>query len=172
MSLIATGYLATEGTLILCREKDEQLGLTREEKALAASLEEKLSVVKAGMTAAENGACAMHDVTEGGLYGAAYEMALSSGCGVEVWPERAKVLPLTRKVADALGIDIFRLIGSGSLLIACRDAKTMLRALEEAGCEAAEIGRLTPEGFRIVRGGTAFPLDPPGADELYRALET
>lgn len=171
MDVVMTGTLATEGTLILCREKARKLRLTPEEKEVAEHLAQKLSIVKEGLAAAENGACAMHDVTEGGLYGAAYEMAEASGCGLELWPKRVPVLPLTLRVARTLNIDPYRLIGSGSLIIACPDGEAMVRALARIGCSAAHVGKLLNEGYYLRDGETRTPLFAPGADELYRALE-
>ena len=40
-----------------------------------------------------------------------------------------------------------------------------VEALKAAGSPAAVIGRVTAHDFRFTDGS---PLDPPGADELYR----
>ncbi|MBE3597259.1 MAG: hypothetical protein IMX02_00075 [Limnochordaceae bacterium] len=69
------------------------------------------------------GASAMHDVTEGGLLGAVWEMAQASGCGVEIWEAAVPVREETRQVCRRFGIDPLRLISSGAMLAAAPDAR-------------------------------------------------
>ena len=113
----------------------------------------------------QNGAHAMHDVTEGGVFGAVWELAAQTHCGAVVDLAAIPVRAETKAICAALGIDPYRLIASGSMLIACPDGERMCRALEAAGIPAAVIGRITDTGFAFSDG---TPLDPPGADELYR----
>ena len=65
----------------------------------------------------------MHDITEGGVFGAAWEMAEASGCGMVLYPEKVLMHPITKKICQKFGIDPYRLISSGSMLIACDDGE-------------------------------------------------
>lgn len=56
------------------------------------------SVVKEGLYAARHGATAMHDITEGGVFGAAWEMAEASGCGMVLYPEKVLMHPITKNM--------------------------------------------------------------------------
>src|SRR3972149_757614 len=59
----------------------------------------------------------MHDVTEGGVLTAAWELAEASGLGVEVWADAVPVRPETAAVCAALRVDPLLLIGSGAVLV-------------------------------------------------------
>ena len=109
----------------------------------------------------------MHDVTEGGVLGACWEMAQLAGCGLVVDTARIRVLPETRALCAAAGLDPLRLIGSGSLLIACPDGEAMAAGLCAQGVEAAVIGHADADAG-AVRTAEGEPIAPPGADELYR----
>ena len=110
-------------------------------------------------------ASAMHDVTEGGILGAAWEMAYVGRCGVRLNLSAIPVLPCTRAICDALKIDPLRLVSSGSMLIACTDGSALVSALAAAGISAACIGRAEGEGLTDAFG---TPIAPPEADEIYR----
>ena len=77
---------------------------------------------------------------------------------------RIPVLPVTRRICHALSLDPLRLIGSGSMLMACADGERMVAALEHAGIHAAMIGWATESGCTV----NGEPLSEPHADELYR----
>lgn len=167
--LIMTGCAGIEGTYIIAAEHEDELSelLSEEDRAVIGSLENRLSVIEEGVTAAEAGASAMHDVTEGGVYGAVYELCEASGTGCELYAEKIPVLDVTRKICGRFGIDPMRLIGSGSMLIAAPDAKKIRRALSSKGIESRVIGRITDEGVYVVESGLRRPLPPPGPDELF-----
>ena len=112
-----------------------------------------------------NGAHAMHDVTEGGVLGAVWELAAQANRGAVVDKSAIPVLPETEAITSACGLDPYRLMASGSMLIACQNGEKMVEALQCAGIPAAVIGRVTERDFAFSDGS---PLDPPGADELYR----
>jgi len=84
--IIMTKSAGLEGTAIMAFDHEKYLtGLFG--KKLVESAKQSLnqiSVLKEGMTAAMNGAHAMHDITEGGLLGAVWEICEASGTGAEV----------------------------------------------------------------------------------------
>ena len=134
----------------------------------AKKFSENLSVIKEGKIAAEAGAHAMHDVTEGGILGACWEVADCAGLGVEVYCDSIPVKEETRIICSELGVDHLRLISSGSMLIVCEKGEEMVRALKDEGINAAVIGKITEKGRYVVRNGGRYELEEPGADELYR----
>src|SRR6185437_8966572 len=73
----------------------------------------ELSVVPEATVAIGLDVSAMHDPTEGGIVGAAWEMAEASQCGFVISVEQVPVRPATRAICGALGIDPLRLIASG-----------------------------------------------------------
>ncbi len=164
-SIIMTKMGGIEGTAVIASDFADRIGLTDAELEEARGFMGMVSVVKEGLFCADNGATAMHDITEGGIFGAAWEMAEASGCGMELWPDKVPFHPITVKLCDKCGLDRFRLLSSGSMLVACPDGEAMVKGLEEIGIPAAVIGRAGGSG---VRTGDGREILPPEADELYR----
>ncbi|HHV61673.1 MAG TPA: AIR synthase [Firmicutes bacterium] len=175
--LILTKVAGLEGTAILAADLEERLlkgGMEPQEIACAKAFIENISVVREGMIAAANGATAMHDVTEGGVIGAVFELCEASGVGLKVWEERIPVAPETRNICSLLGIDPLRLTSSGCMLISAVCAKRVVGALEEAGIPATVIGEIVEPGrgrVLVRQDGKEVEVLPPERDELYKAFE-
>ena len=166
--LVMTKTAALEGTAILAAEHADRLSsLSPALLKEAESYFSLLSVVPEGRIALQNGAHAMHDVTEGGILGAAWEICYAAGLGLVLDKDAIPMTETTRAVAEAAGIDPLRLLGSGSLLIGCEDGAAMVRALGQAGIPAAVIGCVAQAGF-VTADGSA--IDPPREDALYDAF--
>lgn len=178
--LILTKGIAIEGTAALAVEAAAALrarGMDAATLARAAALLERpgISVVAdARALCAAVHPRAMHDPTEGGLATALRELAQACGVGLRVEWERIPVLPETRAVCAALGLEPLGLLASGALIaaVAPEDEGTALGALAAAGVPAAVIGTVTPAdaGLTLVHGGRTEPLPAFARDELARYL--
>lgn len=171
-ALLMTKTAGLEGTAILAADQADRLrGALSEAELLEASrLIESISVLPEGTLCAELPVHGLHDATEGGMLGAVHELCDAAGCGCAVSLEAIPLHPLTRRIAAALNLDPYRLLSSGSLLIATAEPETVRTALLAAGIPVAVIGHLNegPERW-LSEQGRRRPLAPPGPDELYRA---
>ncbi|HPF53249.1 MAG TPA: AIR synthase family protein [Eubacteriales bacterium] len=167
--VVMTKCAALEGSAILASDHASLFkgALSESELETLVSLSDKLSIVPESRIAIQNGALAMHDVTEGGVIGAAWELCYRGGLGMRLDIAAIPILCETTKLCAHIGIDPYRLIGSGSLLIACENGGAMVKALDKHGIGSAVIGRIVESGFTDEHGNT---LAPPAADELYKAL--
>jgi len=172
-ALVLTKAAALEGTHILASDLAARLtDVPRSILDEAQRYGEELSVVPEARLAVELGATAMHDPTEAGIVGAAWEMAEASGCGFRISVSAIPLREPTRRICSALGVDPLRLIASGALLIACGDATRMVEGLAEGGIAATHIGHMTVEGRLLVYEDHVETVDRLDRDELYRLLET
>ena len=171
--LVLTKAAGIEGTAILATDLAALLAQTVPADALSRAQQfvDDVSVLPEGRVAVRAGATAMHDVTEGGVLTAAWELAEASGLGVEVWADAVPVRPETAAVCAALRVDPLLLIGSGAMLITTGSAEQTLTALRHAGIAAAQIGVMRAEGRVVRRGERTEALVPPPRDELWRVLE-
>lgn len=173
MDLVVTKWIGLEGTSIIASEKRDELTarfpLDFVDRAEGFGL--LLSVVKDGQIAADNGAAAMHDVTEGGIFGALWEMGEASGVGLSVDIEKIPVRQETVEICNYYNIDPYCLISSGSMLIAAENGGRIVDALLAAGINAAVIGHTDDSNDRVVHydGQTRY-LEPPAADEFHKVL--
>jgi hydrogenase expression/formation protein HypE len=172
---MVTKSLALEGTAILTEKQEGSLRriLTDEELADAKAMLSRVSVVKEGVAAGKVGVSAMHDITEGGVLGAVWEVCTLGGVGAEITLTSLPFEDVTLEVCAYLGIDPLRLISSGSMLIAARPDKVaaLTDALAEAGVPVTVIGRVTPAADGIVLIGRTEEREtiaPPGPDEVYK----
>lgn len=117
----------------------------------------------------------MHDITEGGILGAIWEMCSIAGAGARIDAEAIPVEEVTRKICKHFDINMLRLISSGSMLIVAEGGKTeeIIHALEAEGTPAKKIGKIMPkeEGLYICEGGCKREILPPGPDELYKIVK-
>lgn len=172
MDIIATKWVGLEGTSILARTYEAELIKHFPEELIsdAKNFDSYMSVVSEGLIAAEQGAMSMHDVTEGGIYGALWEMCESSGVGCEVQLRDIPIRQETVEISEYFDIDPYRLISSGSMLIVTHDGNGLLKKFSENGIRASIIGRTTESNDRlIICGEKKRFLTPPDRDELYRA---
>ena len=75
--ILVTKWIGIEGTSIIAKEKERELRQRFSEAFVetAKGFDQYLSVVPESQIAVEHGVSAMHDVTEGGIYGALWEVA-------------------------------------------------------------------------------------------------
>ncbi len=133
---------------------------------------DRLSVVDEAVAAYRTGYVhAMHDCTEGGVLGAAFEMSLASGVGFEMTEELVPVAPETRRICAANSVDPLKLIGSGALLLSVEPGKE--KALQDALrpiCSASTVGRFVKTGRTLVTRRGRQRLRRAPEDELWRVL--
>lgn len=172
-AVILTKAAGLEGTAILATDLRERLArhLSADMLDRAAGFIDEVSVLPEGTIGGRYGATAMHDVTEGGVLGAVWELAEASDIGIELWADRVPVRSETAAICKVLEIDPLALIGSGALLIAAAHPERLLEALGAAGIDAAQIGTIRSEGRVVRRNGREAPLLPPERDELWRVLD-
>lgn len=186
--VMMTKSAGLEGTgIIACDYGDKLAGFMAEEEIkTAVSFLDRVSVVKEGIAAGKVGTHGMHDITEGGILGAVWEMCQIAGKGVQVWEDKIPMEPETEKICEFFHIDPLRLISSGSMVIIVPEDKkdAMVKAMVEAGVACSIIGRIEDKdfGIKLRRRGDidkaddpdaiegAVDIAPPSADELYRVV--
>lgn len=168
-AIVMTKYAGVEGTCIMYGEYPDVLRsvLSDTDKQEAEKLRSYLSVIKEGMIASEVGVTAMHDITEGGVYGAVHELCIASDVGCELYSDEIPILESTKKMCSRFGINPKRLIGSGSMLITTSNTDKLLSTLKESGINGAVIGKVTEGDITVTEDGVNRILEPPEADELF-----
>ena len=172
--LVMTKWAGIEGTGIIALEKEAELkghvkqSLIEEAKKFTSLI----SVVEDSAAAMKHGVKAMHDITEGGVYGALWEMAASAKVGFEVQLDHIPIKRETIEICEFYGINPYQLISSGALLIGTQDGQGLVKALEAAGIHSAHIGKVTSGKDRlIISDQMRQTLKPPQSDELYKVIK-
>lgn len=172
--VIMTKYAGLEGTGILASDKRKYLLNYLEPQVIdtAVSFLDCVSVVIDGRIATEENVTSMHDVTEGGILGACYEIAMCSGNGIKVYTDNIPIKPETKQIANVFEIDPLRLISSGCMLMTHPQPEILIKRLNAEGINATVIGEITDntdEKLIVTKDGT-LPLGEPDSDQLYKII--
>lgn len=171
--IVMTKWAGLEGTAIIAKEKEEEL-LTKYSSGFierAKGFINDISVVPEAGTARAVGVTSMHDVTEGGIFGALWEIGAASKVGLEVDLKKILIKQETVEICEFYDINPYMLISSGCMLIVTDKANLLVDRLKEEGITAAVIGRILEGNDRvIINDGERRFLEPPKADELYKIL--
>lgn len=173
MDIIVTKWVGLEGTSIIAKEKQKELLERFSENFIfrAQKFDQMLSVIPEAATAVKSGVGAMHDVTEGGIFGALWEMAEASGVGLEIELMKIPLKQETVEICEFFGINPYELISSGSMLMAAEDGNKLVLDLKKEGIAASIIGKATDNNDRIlINGEERRFLEPPKTDELYKVV--
>ncbi len=169
-----TKLAGLEGTGILATDKRDDLKkiLTEDELSQAEKMLDMVSVVNEGVLAGRIGTSGMHDITEGGVLGAVWEMCRVSGTGARIVKEDIPVSDVTMKICRSYDIDPLRLISSGSMMMIVTEEKAeeMEKAMEGVGIRLTRIGVVKEEkdGLILVSNEGESTIETPGSDEIYR----
>ena len=170
-TLVVTKWVGLEGTSILAKDYEEFLKQRFSQEFLekAKKFDGYLSVLPEAKVACSCGVTAMHDVTEGGIFGALWEMAESSNVGLEIDLKSIPIKQETIEISEVFGINPYQLISSGSMLIATENAMLLTSELKKAGIFSVVVGKVTEGNERVLCNGEERRfLEPPKTDELYR----
>lgn len=122
--------------------------------------------VAEGLALMETGAHAAIDVSDG-LASDVRRLTEASGVGAEIDVERLPVASEAKRIADARGWDVERMVLGGGedyeILVALPADQ-----IAAAGIELLEIGRIVDEGLWLVREGRREPLDLEGWDHFKK----
>jgi len=147
--VLVTNGPAVEATGLLTTLFPDQFDLDGETLAAAQSRLDEAACVRDAMTAtaaggaADDGVHAMHDATEGGLFGAFVEMATGAGVRFDLSTDEIPIRPGVRETCAELGIDPWSATTGGTLVLAVDPDRT-----------AAVIDALAAEGTPVGVAGT------------------
>lgn len=171
--IVVTKWIGLEATTILAKEREEELRKRFPAGIVdtAIGFDQFLSVVPESRIAMEHGVTAMHDITEGGVFGALWEMASGAGVGLEVDLKKIPIRQETVEICQYFDLNPYQIMSSGSMMIAADDGHELVRKLEKDGIHASVVGRTNAGNDRILRNGEDVRyLDKPQPDELYKVL--
>lgn len=171
--VIMTKWAGLEGTAIIANEKEKELKEYYNNEFIeeAKGLDKFISVLPESKIAIDLGATMMHDVTEGGIFGALWEVAANARKGIRIELDKIPIKQETIEICEYYEINPYKLISSGSMLIVADNGKLIVEGLKSAGIYASIIGKITAGNDRVViQEETIRALEPPKSDELYKVI--
>lgn len=172
--VVVSKWIGLEGTSLLAKRHAARL-LERYPAYLveeAAGFDRFLSLIPEAATAVKSGVCAMHDASEGGIFGALWELAEGAGVGLTIDMRKLPLRQETVEVCELCGVNPYELLSGGCLVMTAEDGPGLAAALEAEGIPAAVVGKVTDSSGRILRNGDEVRyLDKPGQDAIYKNIE-
>jgi len=172
--IVMTKTAGLEGTGIIAYDLQKKLSSTISQEIIqnAKSMVDNISVVKEGIIGGKIGVSSMHDVTEGGILGAVWEVCEASKVGCNIFRDKIALAEETIEICKFFNIDPLRLISSGTMLITVRPEKEkeLIEELNKSGIQAAVIGEITEKGRYIIENNEKIEIEPPESDELYKVI--
>lgn len=173
--VMVTKWVGIEGTAIIAKELNDKLkDKIGEEKLIEAqNLGNMISVVREGIICGQIGVKYMHDITEGGVFGAVWEASKAINKGIKIKEDLIPVNTITREIGTLLNIDIYKLISSGSMLIIAGEDKVskINEELSRNGIKSTVIGEVIESKILLEKTGHTIEIEPPSSDELYKVLD-
>lgn len=146
-SILITKYAALEGTQILLSQFERYLSdIVTEEQVRELEGMEISVLPESRILSRMPKISAMHDITEGGIFGAVSEMCNACGLGAQLFVEKIPLLSISGSVCRYLGINPYKLISSGSMLFTTPEPDTAIKMLQSAGIKATVIGKVLADG--------------------------
>ena len=172
--LVVTGRIALAGTAALALRYEQELRghypLSLIEHAKAFDRQMAVGAVARAIT--HFGTAAVHDLSQGGIFNALWEMADRAGVGLEVDLKKIPVRQETIEICEYFDVNPYYLYSAGALLVGTEHGEALVSHLAAQGIFAAVIGRATGGKDRVIRNGEECRyLDRPKQDEWYRRLE-
>ncbi|MEG1923285.1 MAG: AIR synthase-related protein [Clostridia bacterium] len=153
-SILVTKDLGLEGTAVIANNFNKLISLNKDELLEAKECLNYVSVVEEGKVCSIENISSMHDITEGGVYGALCEVLMYKGVGADIEAQNVPFRKVTEKICQQLHLDKYRLLSSGSMLITTADENGVTKALINAGLEVRKVGTVRDgEGVTVIENG-------------------
>ena len=168
--------IAIEGTSIIANEKEEELEryfdrdfINRVKNFL---YDPGISVYREAIVFHDmDSIVAMHDPTEGGLFGGIFEMLEPLGLGAEIFYKNIFIYPETIKLCEIFKIKPEFLIASGCIIVVVKNKKEreFLKYIKGIKVPINKIGIIRGDGrFLVNYGDVIEELEEPGGDEIAK----
>ncbi|WP_461809872.1 AIR synthase-related protein [Faecalimonas sp.] len=172
--IVMTKWIAVEGILRIVREKREEL----EQRFVPAFmsqinlLEQNLFADKELKLAQNYGVSAMHQITDGGILAALWNMAEASEIGVEVDLKKIAIKQEVIEICEYFHLNPYQMTSAGSVLLMLDHGKELVDLLVKNGIQAEVIGRSTATKERVIFNQEEKRyIDRPAQDELLKIYE-
>ncbi len=173
MDIVISKWIGLEGTTVLASEKGVELEsrypihLINQAKAF----EKYLSVAEEAAVALKSGVYAMHDIRNGGVFGALWELSRKIGVGLTVNLKDIPIKQETIEICEFFNLNPYELLSGGSLLMVTENGEELTEKLGQMGISAAVIGKTNSGNDKtVVNQDEVRYLEMPAPDEIFKVL--
>lgn len=168
-SIVMSGMAGMAGTLRIYEKQREALN-ERFSQYFLSDIEtyRKLLSVRTQCEIANDVSYA-HDVSEGGIFSALWELGEYLKCGMRIQLPSVLLSQNTIELCEVFDLNPYLLFSLGCAVFVTEDGEALTERFREAGIPAAVIGTLTENADRILDNGEEIRyLEPYRADDIYK----
>lgn len=172
--IVFTGYAGLEGMLRIVAEKEEKLKkrfaktFLQQMKAYDTLIfaQKEINIAKA------MGVSVIRQLPSGGILAGLWNLALETGCGISVDLKKISIKQETIEVCEEFRLNPYQLTSCGCMLMITDHGDELADALNDNGCKASVIGKLTDSNDKIIHNGEEIRyIDRPALDELKKIFK-
>lgn len=169
-----TKWIGLEGGYQLYRMKKEEL-----EKRFPGSFFDLFDripmmydITEEAEIACQNGVTYLHNLSNGGVMNALWELSVKGKCGIKVDFKKIPVRQEIIEVCEYFDLNPYRMLSGGSLLMTAPAEYDIVNVLNEHDIPTALIGEVTDDNDKIIMNEDEVRyLDTPGRDELWKIID-
>lgn len=170
LDIVVSKWIGMEGTFIIAKEKEDELLKRYPPWLIRMAGEQKgyLSVASEAATALKSGVYAMHDVRNGGIFSALWEISRKLGVGLCVDLKKIPVRQETIEICEFYNLNPYELLSGGMLIMLTWDGQQLVEDLEAEGICSSIIGSTNDGNDKIISNHEEIRyLEAPVPDEIY-----
>ncbi len=122
----------------------------------------------------QNDITAMHDVTEGGVLGAIYELVVASGNGASIYNEQLPISETQNQVCELFSLDPRYTLGAGAMIITCNNeaVAAIKSSLRKANISCEEVGKIETKekGIKLFENNRKTEIEYHEKDPYWNAF--
>jgi len=171
--IMIIGYTGAEGTGIIIKEGGKRINriLDKDEIKEGRRIGSNINITELALELNRRFKPSLiHDATEGGVYGALSEIVAYTDVGIRL-EDDAPISYVTKKLAERLKFNPYRLISSGAIILSTSKEKALNVVeycnLNDIPCKI--IGTVTKNKGEVILNN--ITIDKPKGDDIVKALE-
>jgi hydrogenase expression/formation protein HypE len=171
--VIMSKWIGIGGIRKIIEQKKEDILKVYSEDLItkAFGAQEDMSVAREAQIAAKCGVTCMHDVADGGIFAALWDLSEAANVGLEIDFKSISVKQEIIEICEMFDVNPYELESSGCLLMTADRGYDIVTLLEQQGIKAKIIGKTTQGNAKIIQNQDEIRyLDTPKVDEIYRFI--
>lgn len=169
--IVLVKWIGMEGMLHIVDEKEDELR-QRFAPVFINQIQSRRDGLFAGKEleiARSAGVSLIHQITEGGILAALWELSQKTGMGIEADMKRMSILQETIEICEHYRLNPYQLTSAGSFLMLAKDGEVLADKMEKNRIRASVIGRITEGNDKVLHNGEDMRyIDRPAPDEIYK----
>ncbi len=172
-TILLANPIGLEGTIRLAEMKFEELNSRYTKTFISNGDAEHIDLSLKGVYEAlkDKEELYLHDVAEGGIFGALWELSVRLNCGFDIDLKKIPMRQETIEFCEFYDLNPYMLVSGGCMLIVTSNPEEIIRSLEAGNIPVVAIGNVSSSNDKIIHNEDEIRyLEPSKGDQIYKVL--